>query len=204
MAVVAMTAMFVGRPVSSLRLLAIAVIALLVADPFLVHSVGFALSVGASAGIALWARPFARALPGPAIVREPIAVTLAAQAGVAPVLFAVFGGVPAIAPVANLLAVPAAEPLSVYGLVASLALSLAAPLRPVAPWVHVPTVLLLRWVTAVARTCARVPLTIDGRAALGITAAVCFAAACWKGAGTLRPDGAGADDGAAVPEVAPR
>lgn len=204
MAVVTMAAMFVGRPVSSLRLLALAVIALLLADPFLVHSVGFALSVGASAGIALWSRRFARAIPGPAAVREPLAVTLAAQAGVAPVLFAVFGGVPAISPLANLLAVPAAEPLSVYGLVASLALSLLAPLRPLASLVHVPTVLLLRWVAAVARACARVPLTIDGRAALGFTAVVCFAAACWKTAGTLRPDGAGLDEGGAVPEVAPR
>jgi competence protein ComEC len=204
MAVIAMVAMYAGRPVSSVRLLCLAVIALLLADPFLVHSVGFALSVGASAGIALFARRLARSLPGPAAVREPVAVTLAAQAGVAPVLFAVFGGVPAIAPVANLLAVPVAEPLSIYGLVASLAVSLLAPLQPLAHWVHVPTLLMLRWVTVVARTCARVPLMVDGRGALALTAVVCFTAALWKAGGTLRPDGAGANDGRAVPEAAPR
>ena len=42
-----------GRPASSVRALALAVIALLVIDPFLLHSVGFWLSCGASAGIAL-------------------------------------------------------------------------------------------------------------------------------------------------------
>jgi competence protein ComEC len=204
MAVIAMVAMYAGRPVSSLRLLCLAVVVLLLADPFLVHSVGFALSVGASAGIALFARRFARSLPGPAIIREPMAVTLAAQLGVAPVLFAVFGGVPAIAPLANLLAVPVAEPLSVYGLVASLALSLVAPLEPLAYAVQFPTLVMLRWVTGVARTCARVPLMVDGRGALALTAGACFVAACWKAGGTLRPDGAGADDGGAVPEAAPR
>jgi hypothetical protein len=70
--------------------------------------------------------------------------------------------------------------------------------------VHVPTLLMLRWVTGVARMCARVPLLIDARSASGLAAVVGFAAALWKAGGTLRPDGAGADDGGAVPEVAPR
>jgi competence protein ComEC len=196
--------------VSATRLLSLAVTVLLLADPFLVHSVGFALSVGASAGIAWFSRPLAARLRGPRWLREPFAVTVAAQIGVAPVMFAVFGGLPAIAPVANLLAVPLAEPLGVYGLVASLAVSLAAPLRPIAGLVHAPTTLMIRWVTLVARTCARVPVVVDARGALGLLALGCGAAAMWKAGATLRGDGpersgATSDDvGPTVPDVASR
>ena len=56
MAAIALLATFGGRPASTLRVLAYAVVALLLVDPFLVHSVGFALSCGASAGIGLFAR----------------------------------------------------------------------------------------------------------------------------------------------------
>jgi competence protein len=111
----------------------------------------------------------------------------------------VFGGLPAIAPVANLLAVPAAEPLTVYGIVASVTLSLAAPLRPLAPLVHAPTTVLLRWVAFVARTCARVPFLVDARTAIGLVALGCTAAALRKAGGTLR-----AGDVPPVPDAAPR
>ena len=57
LAVVALGSSFVGRPASSLRRLVLAVIALLVIDPFLVHSVAFWLSCGASAGIATLSAP---------------------------------------------------------------------------------------------------------------------------------------------------
>ena len=83
---------------------------LLIVDPVLVRSVGFLLSVGACCGIALWAAPLAARLPGPRIVAEPLAVTIAAQVGVAPVLIPVFGGLPVAAIPANLLAIPAAGP----------------------------------------------------------------------------------------------
>ena len=50
--------------------------ALVLVDPLLVHSVGFRLSVGASVGISLLARPLLDALPGPAPLRSVLAVTL--------------------------------------------------------------------------------------------------------------------------------
>jgi competence protein ComEC len=164
------------------------VIALLLADPFLVHSVGFALSVGASAGIACLGPPIAARLPGPRWVREPLAVTLAAQVGVAPVLLPVFGSIPAVAPLANLLAVPAAEPLSVYGMAASGVLAVAAPLRPLAGIVHLPTTLLLRWVNGVAARAAGVPLAVHMRGALGLVALVAAVTALRKAGATLRGD----------------
>ncbi|MCU1430332.1 MAG: ComEC/Rec2-related protein [Actinomycetia bacterium] len=199
MAAIAMAATFFGRPVSPVRVLAYAVIVLLLVDPFLLHSVGFALSVGASAGIALWSAPIATRLPGPRVVRDMLGVTIAAQLGVAPVLLPVFGALPAITPIANLLAVPVAEPLTVYGFATSLLLSLAAPLRPLASVLHAPSAAMLHWVTLVARTCSRVPLVIHPRGAVGLVAVTCLAAAVWKAGATLKPDAR-----APVSDAAPR
>ena len=109
-----------GRPSSRLRVLALAVTVLLLIDPLLVHSVGFLLSVGACVGIAVLARPLTDLLPGPRGLITPLAVTMAAQVGVAPVLVPVFGGVPVASLPANLLAVPAAGPVMMWGLAAGL------------------------------------------------------------------------------------
>lgn len=188
MAFVAMAASVLGRPVSPTRALSIAVVVLFLLDPFLVHSVGFGLSVGASAGIACCGPAITRCVRGPRWVREPLGVTLAAQLGVAPVLLPVFGSMPAVAPVANVLAVPAAEPLSVYGIAASLVLAVAAPLRPLARVVHLPTTCLLRWVGAVASVAAKAPLVVTARAALGLVAGAAIVGALVKAGATLRGD----------------
>src|SRR5690606_6159961 len=102
MAAIACWAAFAGRPVSRLRILALAVAGLLLVDPLLARSVGFRLSVGASAGLVLLASPLAARLPGPRWLAEPLAVTLAAQVGVAPFLLTTFGGMPVVTVVANL------------------------------------------------------------------------------------------------------
>ena len=90
----------------------------------------------------------ARRLPGPRVIREPLAVSLAAQLGVLPILLVVFGDVPLVTPVTNLLAAPAAEAPGVYGLVASAVAGVCAPLGPL---VQQPTALLVGWITTVAR-----------------------------------------------------
>ena len=160
MAAVALLATLAGRPASRVRILAFAVTVLLVLDPFLLHSVGFALSCGASAGIAFASPVLARRIPGPRFVREPLAVSLAAQLGVLPVLLAVFGTVPLVTPLTNLVAAPAAEGIGVYGFVASGATVIVPVLGPL---VQVPTTLLVAWVSAVARLGAEVPLQLDRR-----------------------------------------
>ena len=153
---VALVASTLGRPVSGLRLLALAVTGVLLVDPLLVGSVSFLLSVGACAGIALFAGPLAAALPGPRPLAAALAVTLAAQVGVAPVLVPVFGGLPVATVPANLLAVPAAGPVMMWGLAAGLPAGLVG--GAVAHVVHVPTGLLVAWVAGVARFSARLPL----------------------------------------------
>ena len=54
-----------GRSRSGVAILALAVMGLVLVDPFLVDAVGFQLSVAASAGILTLGPPLARRLPGP-------------------------------------------------------------------------------------------------------------------------------------------
>jgi competence protein ComEC len=170
LAVVALGSSFVGRPASSVRALALAIIALLTLDPFLLHSVAFWLSCGASAGIALLSGPVRARLPGPMWLRGPLAVSLAAQAGVTPVLLAIFGSVPVVTPIANLLAAPAAEAVGVYGMLASAVGGLVPPLAPV---LQQPSGVCIAWVTAVARAGAAVGIDLDRPTALFVLALGC-------------------------------
>lgn len=153
MAMLAATAYWRGWQAGPGRLLALAVAGLVLVDPFLVHSVGFWLSVGATTGLAVLARPLAERLPGPPWFAGALAVTLAAQVGVLPVSAAVFGRVPVFAPVANLLAVPVAGFVMVWGLPAGL-FAAALP-GPVAELMGVPALAATRWVLAVARLADR-------------------------------------------------
>nr|MDQ3570465.1 ComEC/Rec2 family competence protein [Actinomycetota bacterium] len=150
MAAVSLLAAMLGRPASTIRVLALAVTGLVLVDPLLVRSVGFLLSCGACAGIATLAGPFSRHLP------LPLAVTLAAQVGVAPLLAPVFGGVPVASVPANLLAAPAAGPVMMWGLGAGLPAGLLG--EPWATVAHLPTRVLVAWVAGVARVGAGLPL----------------------------------------------
>jgi len=173
MAALACWAVYVGRPVSRLRIVALAVTALVLVDPLLVHAVGFELSVGACVGLVVLAAPLSRRLPGPRWLAEPLAVTLAAQLGVAPVLLATFDGMPAVTVLANLLAVPVAAPLTGWGMTAGLVAGVLD--APVASLLHAPTGAMVGWIAGVARLCAQLPaVTVRGREAVLVT--VCVAA----------------------------
>jgi competence protein ComEC len=171
MAVIGLLAGYLGRPTAGLRALLLAAGALLIVDPFLLHSVGFLLSCAASLGIALWSRPIAARLRGPMWMREVLAVSAAAQLGVAPVLVPVFGSIPLVALPANLVAVPLAAPLTMWGIVAGIASGLLEPLAPSLPrLLAVPTTALVHALLAVADIASRVPVAVDGRALAGIVA----------------------------------
>jgi ComEC/Rec2-related protein len=178
MAMVAMSAAALGRPVEGLRILALAATALLLVDPFLLHSVGFLLSVGASVGILVLSEPIRRRLPGPAWFTEVASVTLAAQVGVAPVLLPVFGTVSLVSIPANVLAVPAAGAITVLGLVSGVLGGLVRPWWPAAAdamqW---PVLGLLRWVEAVAAIASRHPGAVGPRTAWALLAGLCAVAA---------------------------
>jgi competence protein ComEC len=170
MASIALLGAFLGRPVPARRGLLLAALVLVLADPFLLRSVGFLLSVGAAGGIVLLARPIALRLPGPRWLREPLSVTLAAELGVAPVLLSTFGTVPLVALPANLLAEPLVGPLTMWGLVAGM--GGAALGTRAAALLQAPTGLLLRLTEVIAATAARAPFAVDARSAWAITAVV--------------------------------
>jgi competence protein ComEC len=156
MAALAVTASTLGREASSGRLLALAVTGLVLIDPFLVHMVGFQLSAGACVGIVLLSPVIARAVPGPRWIAEALAVTIGAQAGVAPVLIAVFGGIPVAGVPANLLAAPAAGPVMMWGMAAGVGAGLIG--GRAAALLHWPTHVLIAWIAWVAHTAASLPL----------------------------------------------
>jgi competence protein ComEC len=146
----------IGRPQPIIRVLAVAVGALLLLDPLLVRSVGFALSVGAVAGIALWSAWLTERLRSLGRLAGPVGITLAAQAGTAPVLLSAFDGVPVVSLPANLLALPLASPIMSWGVVAGIPAGLLG--HGASAVIHVPTRLLLSAVAGVARGAARLPL----------------------------------------------
>lgn len=173
MAGLVMFARVVGRPAEAKRILVMAMIALLAADPFLLHSVGFLLSCGACAGIVTFSAPIASRLRGPVWFRDALGVTAAAQIGVAPVLVTTFGSVPLIALPANLVAAPFVGPLTVWGLVAGVAGGILGP--GVAFWLQLPSLTMLRGIEWVARTSATVPVAVDGPVAVTILCAFVIA-----------------------------
>jgi competence protein ComEC len=156
MASVAAVGTAVGRPTSSLRTLALGVAAMLLVDPLLATSLGFRLSVAGAGGIVVGAARLEARLPGPRWLAASLAVTLAAQAAVSPLLVTAFDSVPLASLPANLLAAPAAGPLMVWGLTGGLVAGLAG--GTLAQVIHLPTRLLLAWLEGVATTAAGWPL----------------------------------------------
>lgn len=195
-----------GRPQSGRRLLALAVAGLVVVDPFLVYSVGFQLSVAASAGILLLGPALAARMPGPAPVAEALAVTLAAQLAVAPLLVGRFGPVSLASVPANLLAGWAAGAVMTWGLSAGVVAGVLP--HPVGVAVQAPAAALVWWLDAVAGWATRLPLPLlDARHGVAVVALVAVAvgarsvancgARCWiSAAGATDP---GRSVAAAVP-----
>jgi competence protein ComEC len=158
MAAVAATGAAMGRPASSRRALGLGVAAVLLVDPLLATSLGFQLSAAGSAGIVVGARAVERVLPGPRWLRTPLAVTVAAQLAVSPLLVATFGSLPLASLPANVLAEPVAGPIMVWGLTAGLAAGVLG--GPVASLLHLPTRVLLWWLDTVASRLAEAPLGV--------------------------------------------
>jgi competence protein ComEC len=133
MAVLALLGVATGRGPGGRRAFCLAVTVLLLSNPSLLWSVGFQLSVAATAGV-LWLGPVAtRALPSrlPRVVRSAVGISLGAQAGATPVLALAFGSVSLAGLAANLMAVPIATVPMLLGVVAAAASALP-PLGAVA------------------------------------------------------------------------
>ena len=158
-----------GTSMNARTILASTVIVLLVIDPMLAWSVGFALSVGATAGLA-----WLSARLGHVIGRHGmLAATLAAQVGTMPVSFFVFGYVPVVSLIANPLALWVAGMVMMVGLPLALLASLLTPLVPLVSWAMTIPV---AWVAGVARICSEV----SPHGLLNVGLWLCVAGALWR------------------------
>jgi competence protein ComEC len=121
MGLVALAALGSGSRAAGVRNLAVAIVILLLADPLLSRSIGFALSVLACAGIVWWARRWTVIINRwlPRIVAESIAVPLAAQLTTTPLVAGISERVSISGLAANALAGPFVGPATVLGFAAA-------------------------------------------------------------------------------------
>ena len=120
MAAISTTAYAVGRDRAPFRVLCLAITVLVLIDPLLLRSIGFWLSVGATAGVCTVGPWLRHALSGLGILAAPVGITLGAQLGVALPSLLVFGRLPLVSIPANVVAVPVAGFVMLYGLPAAL------------------------------------------------------------------------------------
>jgi competence protein ComEC len=156
MGVVGLVGLSAGGRRRGTRALCVAVVVLVLLDPWLARSVGFALSVLATAGILLlapvWRDALARWMPS--FPAEAVSVPLAAQVVCTPVVAAISGQVSVVAVLANLLAAPAVAPATVLGVVATLVAPVSERLAAVVAWCAGRAAW---WIVMVAEHGARLP-----------------------------------------------
>lgn len=128
MGVVGLAALGLGSR-GGIRALSVAIVALLFIDPWLSRSLGFVLSVCATAGILLAAPPLAGRLERwmPRWCALAVAVPIAAQLACTPAIAAISGEVSLVAVFANVLAGPLVAPATVAGLAGGLLDLVSAP-----------------------------------------------------------------------------
>ncbi|MBO0921115.1 ComEC/Rec2 family competence protein [Cellulomonas sp. zg-ZUI222] len=156
MGAVGLVGLLAGRRAAGPAALGTAVVALLVADPWLAADVGFALSVAATAGLVVLGSPLVErwaprcGRPVAALLAAPVA----AQLGCLPVTLAVWPTFGPWAVLANVVVAPAVAPATVLGL-------LAAALARVWPWAAdvagAGAGAACWWIAAVARWAAGLP-----------------------------------------------
>ncbi|HEV7979498.1 ComEC/Rec2 family competence protein [Amycolatopsis sp.] len=154
---VGLLALALGRAGSALPALAVAVCVLVLYDPAMAVSFGFALSVLATAGLVLLAPRWADAMVRrrvPSGFAEGLAIPLAAFVVTAPVIAGMAGQLSLISVLANILAAPVVAPATVLSIFATVVATFwpgAAELliRLAGPEVE--------WLIAVARHASRVP-----------------------------------------------
>ncbi len=190
MGTVALVGMGTNGRARGSRALGAAVLLLLLLDPRLAESPGFALSTLATAGI-LWLAPgwrdrMARWLPR--WVAEAITVPLAAQVACTPLVAGLSGQVSLVAVVANLAAAPVVGPATVLGLGGGLAGLLSPALGRL---VAAPAAWCAQWIIAVAERTAGLPVATvpwsSRPVGLALLTLLCVGVALVAGALLARP-----------------
>ncbi|MGI8535642.1 MAG: ComEC/Rec2 family competence protein [Mycobacteriales bacterium] len=156
MGLVGLVALSSGNKKAAMPALATAVLVLVLIDPDLAATPGFALSVLATGGLLIlapsWRERLARWMPG--WLADALAVPAAAQVACGPVIVAISAQLGLLSVPANLLAVPAVAPATVTGVAAALLAPVWLPAAQAVAWVGwLPTA----WLVLVARTGATLP-----------------------------------------------
>jgi competence protein ComEC len=147
---------WVGRSRDQWQVLALAAVAVLVLNPFAVFDVGFQLSFAAFVGMLVLLRPLTRLFHGwPDALASGVAVSVAASIGTAPVALLTFGQISLVAPLANLLVVPALPVITGLGMASAVLGCLWHGLSAALDWlVSLPVM----WTVLVCRLMARAPV----------------------------------------------
>lgn len=148
MGVVALAALGAGGVQRGIRSLSVAMVVLLMIDPFLSRTVGFVLSVLASGGIICWAGRWSAILSGwmPKIVADSITVPWSAHLATLPVVATLSGHVSVVGLIANALAGPFVGPATVFGFLAAGVSLLSIAVATVPAWVAAGAAQLILWV----------------------------------------------------------
>lgn len=155
MAGLGMLTLLLGRPAAGVGVLCLAVSLILVSDPWLGATPGFALSAVATAALIALARPVSRGLARwmPEPLALGVAVPLAAQLACGPVLALFAEQQSIVGVVANMLAAPAAPVATVIGLLACLTL----PIPPLADLFAASAWLPAAWIATTATVSSSLP-----------------------------------------------
>jgi competence protein ComEC len=153
----AIAATHLGRPTHVWTSLALTAAVMLGWHPELAWDVGFQLSFAGTAAIILLTPGIERRLTFmPGVLREPFAVTCAAQVGTLPMMATDFHVLSPIAPLANALVIPILPALVAAGLV----LGALSALPDLARLAAIPVTGLLAYLEQVAYLLARVPAAV--------------------------------------------
>lgn len=155
MAALAMLTLLCGMPSAGVGVLCLAVTGILISDPWLATTPGFALSAAATAALIVLAPPLARGMSRwmPQPLALAVAIPLSAQLACGPII-ALFAEQQSIIGIpANMLADPAAPIATVVGLLACL----AAPVPPLADLFAASAWLPAAWIATTATVSADVP-----------------------------------------------
>ncbi len=134
MAIVIMAGKILDRKSELMNSIGIAAFILLLINPLMLFDVGFQLSVGATLGLALLYRRILNMIPKkvPKTLRETAAATMAAQAGVLPLLIQYFSKVSLVSILSNLFVIPLTGLATVMGMLAVIINSIS---RALGTWI---------------------------------------------------------------------
>ena len=156
MGLVGLVALSSGSRKAAMPALATAVLVLVLVQPSLAGTAGFALSVLATGGLLIlapgWRARLRKRMPGP--LADALAIPAAAQVACGPVIVAISSQLGLLSIPANLLAVPAVAPATIAGVSAALLAPVCLPLAQAAAWVGW---LPAAWLVLVARVGAALP-----------------------------------------------